>query len=66
MSGTHNVVDCAVDSNPIGDMQWRREYNDGTVRNVTDIVQGTLYSLVTYYFYWCSFGKRCVFMLLHI
>ena len=34
------IVDCAVDSNPLGDMQWRREYNDGTVQNVTDIVQG--------------------------
>ena len=34
------IVDCAVDSNPLGDMQWRREYNNGTVQNVTDIVQG--------------------------
>jgi len=51
------IVDCAVDSNPVGDMKWRQKYNNGTVRNVTDIVQGTLYNLITYYFYWCSFAE---------
>ena len=50
------IVDCAVDSNPVGDMQWRQEYKNGTVRNVTDIVQGTLYN---FYMLLVGYGNIC-------